>query len=170
MLNTPVHIYVPVESFCSVNIYEHHIAGTPIKNAPAEDSKADIDSRRKNNSWANNRHSGIKYWERQVHRIPPRPINHIRIIDRHIQIIGTSRFNANNTFLHYHLLLFSCRNISLGVCFGAQLLNCIHDLLLLINESITQPRRPVKVFGHHGKDFGVIAKRKNTETVSYTHL
>jgi hypothetical protein len=55
--------------------------------------------------------------------------------------------------LDFHLLLFRGFQISFGLGLGAQLLDGVHDVRLLSQESITQRLGPFQLFAHHGKNF-----------------
>jgi hypothetical protein len=62
-----------------------------------------------------------------------------------------------------HLLLIRGFQITLGLSLGAQLLDGVHDVRLLSQESLTQRLGPIQLFAHHGKNLWKGYKRFHTE-------
>jgi hypothetical protein len=87
---------------------------------------------------------------RRVCRIGPGAVDHCRVIGRHIDHRGVGRFNDNRLPLDFNLLLLRCFQVALSLGLGAQLLDGVHDIRLLSQESITQVLSPVQLLAHHG--------------------
>jgi hypothetical protein len=90
---------------------------------------------------------------RRISRIRPGSVDHRRVIGGHIDRCGAGRFDHNRFPFDFHLLLVRGFQITLSLSLGAQLLDSVHDIGLLSQESITQRLGPFQLFAHHGKNF-----------------
>src|SRR5512135_3037385 len=70
--------------------------------------------------------------------IPPRTINPAGIVVRDIYNVRIRRFNDNVAVFNNHPLLFRGPEISLSLRLCAQLLDRIHDLVLLTQKCISK--------------------------------
>src|ERR1017187_1440485 len=80
--------------------------------------------------------------------IPGLIINLVRLINRHINHLWVSRNNFNVTAVINHLLLRRGLQVADIISRRAQPLDGIHYILLLIEKSLSQVRRPIQVIIH----------------------
>jgi hypothetical protein len=95
---------------------------------------------------------------------PPRrsEIHDRRVVHRHVNDLRLRGDDAYNLLLDHNLLLRRRRERSRSQCPGAHLLDARHDVLLLTDERLTQPDRPVKLVVHHREDSRIVRNRDNT--------
>jgi hypothetical protein len=98
----------------------------------------------------------------RVGRIRPRSINHRRIIGRDIDDLGTSRFDFDDLLLDNDFLLLCRFEITGRFRLGAESLNGIHDVFLLLKKCVPQFLGPIKLITHFGQHFGEVHERLHT--------
>src|SRR5262245_61984135 len=98
-------------------------------------------------------------WVRRVSRIRPCPINYRRIIGRDIDDLRIRRLDFDDFLLDDYFLLLRGLQITGGLSLGAQPLNRIQDLLLILKKCIPQFLGPIELIAHFGKHFGEVHER-----------
>src|ERR1700688_3174852 len=135
-------------------VVEHHSmtapVGPPVPPAPAKPAeKANSKAESKCNARAANVQSRI--------RIPSWPysngrsIHEPRVIFRHVNDIGIGWVDHNGLAVLAHLFLRCALLVARLLCAVAHCLNRIHHVLLLVDVSIAERRRPGEILVHVGE-------------------
>jgi hypothetical protein len=140
-----VNAYVTVNVYVAVNVYVN-VMIPPIPVAPCvtpgstygyANTKPDSSVETDNHPRRREEKEGRKS------RVPPRPINHGRVIDRHIDHLWLRRLDLDAPLLHNHLLLFGVLQVTRSLRLSPQFLDCIHHFVLLIQKGIAQLLGPL---------------------------
>jgi hypothetical protein len=117
---------------------------TPAKAKPRRKPKG------KSEKAAGYRYPRIIKCVRRVSGIPPGAINPEGIINRNVNYSRISRLNLDHLSLDNHFLLAGGPEVSRSLRLGSQVLDRIHNVILLGKKSITYPCGPLNFFVHHG--------------------
>ena len=63
--------------------------------------------------------------------MPPSSVDYRGTVGGHIDDLRVGRLHANNPLFHNNLLLLRIREITLGIGFGTEMLDGVHDLNFL---------------------------------------
>ena len=103
----------------------------------------------------------------RVCRIPPASVHHRRIVYRNIDSLGTDRLDLDALSTDNDFLLLGGLEVSLGMGFGPQALDRIHDLGLLGHESVAHSSGPIHFIAHHGENLREGDQRLHAEIPSH---
>ncbi len=98
----------------------------------------------------------------RIRRIPPRPIDHGGIINRHVDNLWIGRLDLNDRLLDDDNLLFRRLEVTLCLGFCAKPLDGIQDIFLLREEGIAQFLCPIEFLAHHVEDLRKIHQGLHT--------
>jgi hypothetical protein len=85
-----------------------------------------------------------------VSRIWPRSVYHRRVVGRDIHDLRTGRFNFDDLFLDNDFLLLCRFQITGGLGLGAEPLNGIQNIFLLLKKGVAQFLGPIELLAHVG--------------------
>jgi hypothetical protein len=145
---TAVDIDIPVD------IYIYVMVGpTPRAPSRAPDRSHGYSSKEPEHSDSNGHpwENGV-ISEGRIRRIPPGSVDNYRVVIGNIDNFRIYRRNLDTLTLDNHLLLRGSLEIAGGISFLPQSLNGVHDIVLLGQESFTQPLCPGRLLSHHAED------------------
>ena len=89
--------------------------------------------------------------DRGIVRPPPRPINHRRVVVRHVNDLGIRLLDNDGLPLRLHAHDVVGPEVPRCLRLLPQVLDRVHHLLLLGKKCVAQPLHPVQLLVHHGE-------------------
>ena len=150
-----MQVHVPVEGDVAHRVpvpVDVDVVVVPVK--PAPKVIADGDSEAQGDARDQARADDVAPWVPPVRgdRPPPPPVDDGRVVDRDVDDLGVRRLDHDDLRLDQHLLAVIRAQVARLVGTAPELLDRVHDPVLLREHRITQPLGPLEALAHHLQD------------------